>query len=501
MTRALRIFVALWLCATPARAQEVKARVDLTLPDAERLTLYAVPDDPVYLVVMKPRGGEDVAVVTSARPAEPIVLTGLGPRGRPLLTPTAAGGVVTWMLQGKVQQVQLATGQRSERSQPFAGGARVVAASPGGEVLVDGSRTPDKTELALLGAQPRFFPAVPANVVEADFTADGRAVVLTTNKGDFLLELAAGRLEKHEGRRPPRAKAYQQVHFLFEVARIEMNEQRLEVGQTGETFWSADDGTDTWVVAGGDLVYLSSTPGPLTLKRVSFPGGIDAWTKQRARAPIEARRKAEAEAEAARAAAKARREAEDTAQLERALDAARKDNEARVAAAKAEEARLFRIEQERFNREVAPRLAAERAAAEQAKKAAPTVKPTPSRPARPSEPEPPRGVEGYRAQMERAANDWGFTQLLLERRLEDRPGVVYLGTPHIPSTASELLVLVVADPELTASIGYRGAQTIWGGRPNTFAQKVDATPKQLFCTLVAKPGVSRVPLYVMVYAR
>lgn len=52
--------------------------------------------------------------------------------------------------------------------------------------------------LKVLLADPKALEA--STAVEGAFTADGGAVVLTTQKGDFLLELTSGGLKKLEGR-------------------------------------------------------------------------------------------------------------------------------------------------------------------------------------------------------------------------------------------------------------------------------------------------------------
>lgn len=108
-----------------------------------------------------------------------------------------------------------------------------------------------------------------------------------------------------------------------------------------------------------------------------------------------------------------------------------------------------------------------------------------------------------RREMQAAASRFGFSKLAHERLTRDRPGVVFLGTPAIPSEAQEVLVLLAGHLEHTVAIGLRANKTAWGDGPTSTGVVPAGLLRghQLFAEVRVKEGIREVPILVMLYWR
>lgn len=461
----------------------------LELPGVEKTWALIPLASGEYFVLVTPSGGTGLALLSSTRPSAPMPLPGARPDKIEFVV-EERGLLLTWLDGGVIHQLSTQTRKAWQRPSPLPSCSCRLAVGSRGEVFL---WSDDEAAFVDADGKPRTLDA-------AKFK-DSWAVTFVAGKQELIL-LRSGESQRYVFAddtlaRVDKPDAITQVKGFSRLMDVGLtrgwvrrDREVLKVMSNGGLFWSTPLTEQAFGVVRDGLVYAVPKAGGVALMRVEFPGGLDAWAK---RQDEELNRPAKS-----REVEKAERE------LARVLEEARRASEQEEAKRRAEEARDMQEAALRTARWKAEQAEADRVAAEYKKKNPPP--PPSSRPPAPtpaaSAPE--TGARALRAQMTVAAETvHGFSEVIHERFVEDRPGVVYLGTPRVPPHAQEVLLMLGGDERFVSLVGFRFASPVWGEGARV-VMKLPADQlrnMQLFGDVRGKDGATRLPLYVMVFAR
>lgn len=486
----------LWSLLLPAVAAAQETKLELELPGVEQAWSLVPVSRDEYVVLVTPKGSSELALLSSRRPRQPTALPG-ATRDNLQIHVADRALWLTWLSGDVVHQLSTRTGKLTRRPSPLPGCVCRLAAGSAGEVFLWSDEA-----AAFLDADGK------ARKLEASKLKDARIVEFVAGKKELLV--MSGEHQRHSltddtVSRVDKPDAVPTVKVWFTFTDVGLGygwvrraEDKVRVMSNAGVYFEVETPHRAFGVVRDALVYAATREGGVALMRVEFPGGLEAWMAQKGKA---------AAAEMFRPAPSAELE-KDRQKLAQVLEEARradqKETEALEAKRRAEEAVAMKEAARRTAQWNAEKAESERLAAEYKKKNPPPP-PSASRPApEPADSTPEDFNRSMRAEMTVAAETvHGFSRVILEKAVVDRPGVVYLGTPRVPPEAREVLLMLAGDHRFVSLVGFRFASPIWGDGPRVKIklQADQLRNLQLYGDVRGKGGATRLPLYVMVFAR